>query len=245
MVWGKKKKGYSYFGDNATLEGRLCFTGEVRLDGRVNGEIVAPGTLIIERTAIVAGDILAENLILSGTVYGNIKVYGQAQFSAQARVYGHVSYGLLSMEGALHEGGSHKFTPEELEAARQRCEAIMAESAQKVEQTTPDSAAVERFSSAMLSLSEERASALLSGPAEEGQAKQPPAKPALKKSSGTKPKGEGGLVIKTAKKARAPEAQPGEGDREKVKKPASDPGKTRLAKSKAAPENEAPAESNE
>lgn len=134
----KKKKGYSYFATDAVVEGRLCFNGIIRLDGRVNGEVISSGTLIIEETAIVTGDILVESVVLSGTVYGNIQASRQVQLNATAKVFGHISYGDLSIEGALHEGSSHKLSPEEAEEVQNRCEALVAETLATVEKAGND-----------------------------------------------------------------------------------------------------------
>jgi|GEM_PF-1549867 len=139
MAWGKKKNpGYSYFAVSATLEGRLCFTGIIRLDGRVNGEIVSSGTLVVEETAIITGNVLVENIILSGTIHGNITAFKHVQLNASAKVYGHISYGELSIEGALHEGSSHKLTSEEVEEAHRLCLTTMEEATVKAECPKPD-----------------------------------------------------------------------------------------------------------
>ena len=113
-MFGKKKTpGYSYFAAGVTLKGRMCFNGVIRLDGRLQGEIVASGTLVVEETAVIIGDILVENIVLSGTIYGNIRAAKHVQLNASAKVYGHIDYGELSIEGAVHEGSSHKLTAEE------------------------------------------------------------------------------------------------------------------------------------
>lgn len=141
MAWGKKKNpGYSYFAVGATLEGRLCFTGIIRLDGRVNGEVVSSGTLVVEETAVITGSVLVESIILSGTVYGDITAFKQVQLNASAKVYGHISYGELSIEGALHEGSSHKLTPEEIEDMQRQCHETMEEASARAERFKPDQA---------------------------------------------------------------------------------------------------------
>jgi cytoskeletal protein CcmA (bactofilin family) len=128
-MFGSKKKtpGYSYFASGVTLQGRLCFNGVIRLDGRMQGEVVSSGTLVVEETAVIIGDILVENIVLSGTVYGNIRASKHVQLSATAKVFGHIDYGELSIEGAVHEGSSHKLNAEETAELEQECREILEE----------------------------------------------------------------------------------------------------------------------
>lgn len=127
----QKKPGYSYFASGVSVYGRLCFNGIIRLDGRVKGEILSTGTLVVEETAVITGNIMVESIILSGTVYGNIKASKQAHLNATAKVYGDISYGELSIEGALHEGRSHKLAPEEVEQIQADCLAAQEEGTPK------------------------------------------------------------------------------------------------------------------
>ena len=145
---GRSKKNdalSSYFSSSVTLEGRLCFSGAIRLDGRVHGEIISSGTLIVEETSVITGDILVENIILSGTVYGNIHASKQVQLNATAKVYGHIAYGELSIEGAIHEGSSHKLTPEEITVVQRECASIMEEAIANAEKATPDQEALDQY----------------------------------------------------------------------------------------------------
>lgn len=162
MIWGKKKnKGYSYLGANITLEGRLCFSGSVDLVGRVNGDVISDGTLVVMDKAVITGNILVENLVVSGIVYGNIKASKHVQLNASSKVYGHISYGELSQEGAHHDGSSHKLTEEEIEKTRQECRAILEESATIAAKSLPNEAALEQFSSLMAVRAEKQANAIL------------------------------------------------------------------------------------
>ncbi len=146
MAWGKKKNpGYSYFMAGTALEGRLCFNGLTLIDGQVNGQIVASGTLVVGETAVIIGDVLVENIILNGTVHGSINAFKHVQLNAPARVYGHISYSELSIEGALHEGSSHKLTPEEIEATQRECLGLMEEISANAERARADRDRLTRY----------------------------------------------------------------------------------------------------
>ncbi len=165
MAWwnSKKKKtpGYSYFAGGATLEGRLCFSGIIRLDGRVIGEVISSGTLVVEETAVISGDVMVENIILSGTVYGDIRAYKHMQLNASARVYGHISYGDISIEGAMHEGTSHKLSAEEVIAMQEECADILKAAEADLERSRPSPDALAQYASAMDHADQEATSVLL------------------------------------------------------------------------------------
>ncbi len=193
MAWGSNKKqpGYSYFGAGVTLEGRLCFSGVIRLDGRVNGEIISNGTLVVEETSIITGNILVESIILSGTVYGNIQASKQVQLNASAKVYGHIGYGELSIEGAIHEGSSHKLTADEIELVKRECLEIMDEASANAELCRPDSDLLEQYA-VSLNAAERQAAAILysrkaESPAARKSAKTAPAIPAKTTENGGAP----------------------------------------------------------
>jgi cytoskeletal protein CcmA (bactofilin family) len=125
----KKTTEQSYFAAGVTMKGRLCFEGVIRLDGRVHGEIISSGTLVVEETAIIIGDILVESIVLSGTVYGNIRAAEHVQLNATAKVFGHIEYGDLSIEGAVHEGSSHKLNSDEVAEVKRECQDMLEQAA--------------------------------------------------------------------------------------------------------------------
>ena len=46
----------AFLGKDTQFEGKLSFTGAVRIDGRFNGEIFTEGTLILGVSAVVESD---------------------------------------------------------------------------------------------------------------------------------------------------------------------------------------------
>ena len=217
MAWGSKSKdqGVSYFGAGVTLEGRLCFSGVIRLDGRVNGEIISNGTLVVEETSIITGNILVESIILSGTVYGNIQASKQVQLNASAKVYGHIGYGELSIEGAIHEGSSHKLTPDEIILVKQECAEIMETASANAELCKPDSELLEQYAVTLNAAERQAAAILYSKKAEQSgkksSQKNPPALPPKSSdniSSQSRNNGDNGGAAPAAKAPEAPARPP-------------------------------------
>ena len=104
----------AFFSSSVEIEGSLRFTGLLNIDGSLSGAIVAHGMLVTGVNATIHGDIFVGNLILSGTVNGNIYVTGEVHLNNTAKVVGNINYSSLSIvPGAVHEGNSHLFTPAE------------------------------------------------------------------------------------------------------------------------------------
>ncbi|MDR0550300.1 MAG: polymer-forming cytoskeletal protein [Deltaproteobacteria bacterium] len=104
----------AFFANSVEIEGSLRFSGLLNIDGHLTGAIVAKGMLVTGAKARIVGDIFVENLILSGTVIGNIFATGEVHLNHTAHVNGNINYNTLSIvPGAVHEGNSHLFSEKE------------------------------------------------------------------------------------------------------------------------------------
>src|SRR4029078_12865314 len=75
-------------GRGATFEGKLTFEGTVRIDGRFKGEVFTADTLVIGEGAIVEAQIDVGEVIIQGTVIGNITAKRSIEIHAPGRVKG-------------------------------------------------------------------------------------------------------------------------------------------------------------
>jgi cytoskeletal protein CcmA (bactofilin family) len=106
----------AFFASSVEIEGSLRFSGLLNIDGNLTGAIVAKGMLVTGVNATITGDIFVENIIISGTVKGNIHATGEVHLNDSAKVFGNINYTSLSIiPGAFHEGNSHFFSAEERE----------------------------------------------------------------------------------------------------------------------------------
>lgn len=69
-----------------------------RVDGRVNGNVVAKGKLIIGEKAVIDGNIAAEQLIVFGMVHGSVEVAGKVVLHNHACVKGSVTASVLEID---------------------------------------------------------------------------------------------------------------------------------------------------
>jgi len=98
-MFGKSNKSSpidSLIGTGTTIEGDIIFTGGLRVDGHVKGNVKAtgnkPGTLVISELAKVEGDIDVAHVVINGTVAGPVRGSEYVELLPKARVTGNVSY---------------------------------------------------------------------------------------------------------------------------------------------------------
>jgi len=97
--------GETYLDRGSVLTGELRFAGNVRLDGRVEGQIHAGQTVIVGEHAEIDASIEADTLEVYGTVVGDIRVARRTLLHKSARVEGEIqTAGIVVEEGARFKG---------------------------------------------------------------------------------------------------------------------------------------------
>ena len=94
-------------GRGAQFEGKLTFDGTVRIDGRFKGEVFSDDTLVIGEGAVVEAEIEIGEVIIQGTVVGNVKAKRSIEIHAPGRVKGDLHTPSLQIDkGVIFEGRS-------------------------------------------------------------------------------------------------------------------------------------------
>ena len=89
-------------GPNTNFDGHLKSDGSVRIDGVCEGGVIETvGNVIVSPDAMVAADIVARNVSVSGAVTGKIKASNRLEILSTGRVWGDVEVGsfLLDEDG--------------------------------------------------------------------------------------------------------------------------------------------------
>ncbi len=95
----------AYLGRRIEFDGKMSFTGTVRIDGRFRGEISTEGTLIVGELAVIDADIRASHTVISGEVHGSLLVAKRMEIQTTGKVFGNIQTPTLVMdEGAVFEG---------------------------------------------------------------------------------------------------------------------------------------------
>jgi len=94
-----------FAGQHCTIHGTLNFTGTMRIDGRIEGQIVTSGTLIVGEGGQVHADIQANVVVCGGAIEGNVIAKERVQLLAPSVLTGTVRTPLLIIEeGAQFNG---------------------------------------------------------------------------------------------------------------------------------------------
>ena len=94
-------------GRGATFEGKLTFEGTVRVDGKLKGEVFSDDVLIVGEGATVEAEIDIGEIIIQGTVNGNIRAKRGIEIHAPGRVKGDLHTPSLQIDkGVMFEGRS-------------------------------------------------------------------------------------------------------------------------------------------
>lgn len=96
-------------GAGTVIEGNISFSGGLRIDGEVRGNITSagekPGMLVISEQASVEGEIRVHHVMVNGQVKGPIYADQTLELQPKASVTGDVHYQKLEMQmGAMVQG---------------------------------------------------------------------------------------------------------------------------------------------
>jgi cytoskeletal protein CcmA (bactofilin family) len=110
-MFGKKAQPpiKSLIAGGTRIEGNMKFNEGLRVDGEVFGDIQATSDdstlLVISEAAIVQGAVMADHVIINGTVRGPVHARELLELQPKARIEGDVSYIALEMhQGAVISG---------------------------------------------------------------------------------------------------------------------------------------------
>lgn len=89
------------------FEGKLTFVGALKIGGHFKGEIISEGTLIIDETATVEGEVTVKEATIKGQFFGQLKAEKRVVMLSPAKFKGTVSAPNLKIEeGVLFDGSS-------------------------------------------------------------------------------------------------------------------------------------------
>ena len=99
----------SLIGDGTTVEGNVIFSGGLRVDGRVKGNVLTsdeqPSTLVLSERARIEGEIRVSHAVINGTVVGPVFGGEYVELQAKSNVTGDVHYRTLEIQlGAVVQG---------------------------------------------------------------------------------------------------------------------------------------------
>ncbi len=98
-------KGTNILALGTEIIGEIKTDGDIRLDGKLKGNLTAQGKIVLGATGIIDGDINCKNALIEGKLDGKIVVAELLSLSATAKVHGEVITAKLAVEsGAIFTG---------------------------------------------------------------------------------------------------------------------------------------------
>lgn len=96
-------------GNRTEIRGDVVFAGGLHVDGRVIGRIMADAEaaafLSISEDGYVEGDVSVPNVVVNGTVAGNLHASEKVTLAARARVTGNLYYKSLEIQPGAQVNG--------------------------------------------------------------------------------------------------------------------------------------------
>jgi len=96
---------FTFLGKDVVFKGVLTLEGNIRVDGRLEGELRSTGTLIVGEHAVIRGNIMAGILITSGKINGDVIASEKIKILKPGIVIGDIRTPAISIEaGAFFHG---------------------------------------------------------------------------------------------------------------------------------------------
>jgi cytoskeletal protein CcmA (bactofilin family) len=106
---GEQKAGsINIVGVGTQIKGDLETSGDIRIDGKITGNLLSRAKVVIGETGEVRGDINSDSAEVSGLVYGNICSSEILYLKATAKVNGDISSNKLVVENGANFTGHCK-----------------------------------------------------------------------------------------------------------------------------------------
>ena len=96
-------------GADTRIDGNVFFSGGLRVDGAINGDVTepnaSPSTLILSESGRIEGAVIASKIVINGKVVGSVKASQFVELQAKSSITGDLYYKSLEMHtGAVVEG---------------------------------------------------------------------------------------------------------------------------------------------
>jgi cytoskeletal protein CcmA (bactofilin family) len=102
--------GASIIAAGTTLKGDISSSGDIRIDGTLNGNIHSTAKVVIGANGVVEGDITGQQADVMGRINGTIKVKELLQLKGGCNVSGNIHAAKLQIETSANFNGQCHMT---------------------------------------------------------------------------------------------------------------------------------------
>ncbi|ALI54664.1 bactofilin family protein [Celeribacter marinus] len=100
----KPKAAVSVLSTDLTITGNLKTTGDIQIEGTVEGDIRAH-LLTVGETATIRGEVIADDVVVNGRVIGRVRGL-KVRLTSTAKVEGDIIHKTIAIESGAHFEGS-------------------------------------------------------------------------------------------------------------------------------------------
>ena len=95
----------SIISSDSIIKGDMDSVGDIRIDGKVIGNINCKAKIIIGQQGIIEGNLNGSQADILGTINGDIKMSGQLNLMGNSIINGNIHVGKLQMESTVTFNG--------------------------------------------------------------------------------------------------------------------------------------------
>lgn len=101
----------AFIGKGVAFKGVITYSGTVRIDGTLDGEIYTDGGLIVGPEAVITAKVTAGMVVCEGTVKGDINAEERITLLNPAVIDGSLKTPVLSVEEGVRMNGTLEMAP--------------------------------------------------------------------------------------------------------------------------------------
>lgn len=115
---GSDDENFTFLGKGVDFKGVIDFDGTIRIDGRLEGEVHATGTLIVGEHAVIKGIVSAGTVVTSGKINGTVTATEKIQMLKPGILIGDIRTPSICIEDGAHfhgmcDMGAHNWVEEQ------------------------------------------------------------------------------------------------------------------------------------
>jgi cytoskeletal protein CcmA (bactofilin family) len=107
-----------------TITGNIRTSGDIQIEGTIEGDVHAH-LLTVGESAVVRGEIVADDIVVNGHVIGRVRGL-KVRLTSSARVEGDIIHKTIAIESGAHFEGSVQRQDDPLKTGAQQQKAIAA-----------------------------------------------------------------------------------------------------------------------
>jgi cytoskeletal protein CcmA (bactofilin family) len=93
------------------IKGNLKFSGELTLEGKLEGEIQSDGTLLLGESGVVNGNVNVNAVVIRGKINGNVTAKDKIELKSKAELFGDLRSSKLAIEEGVTFVGKTEVNP--------------------------------------------------------------------------------------------------------------------------------------